>query len=225
MPKRARAGFGRSLEYREDTILGGHISHEIGELIPPVRADNITQIFPCDVRSALERRANFLLGRCKSAIEGVLEWGADSSARQMGEHVGRADGDARVARNWGDPEMKPRVFTERAFVIRRVEAIQQPHVGDCIERGTARQNESVASCFTYQIIDNVKKSIFEHHLGGRSFVEPLLGVRRVILFLDAENGIGIPRLLSAGSARPIYGRVPACKVSGRGCGASWPAPG
>ena len=91
--------------------------------------------------------------------------------------------------------MKPRVFTERAFVIRRVEAIQQPHVGDCIERGTARQNESVASCFTYQIIDNVKKSIFEHHLGGRSFVEPLLGVRRVILFLDAENGIGIPCLL------------------------------
>jgi hypothetical protein len=63
----------------------------------------------------------------------------------MGEHVGGADRDARIAWNRGDPEMEPCVFTERAVVIRRVEAIQQPHIGDCIERGAARQNEPVAS--------------------------------------------------------------------------------
>src|SRR5262245_60958447 len=112
MPKRARAGFGRSLEDRENTIPGGYKSHEVGKFIPPLQAGNITQIFPCDVRSTVEGRANFLVGRCKSAIEGVLEWSAGSGARQMGEHIGRSDGDARVARNGGDPEMEPCVFAE-----------------------------------------------------------------------------------------------------------------
>src|SRR6202023_484508 len=114
--ERARAGFGRSLEYRENTIPGGHKSHEVGEVIPSFPAGNITQIRPRDVRSVVESRANFHFGRCMSTKEGVLECWAGSGARQMGEHVGGADRGARITRNPRDPERKPRVLTDRAFV-------------------------------------------------------------------------------------------------------------
>src|ERR1700739_4896885 len=91
--------------------------------------------------------------------------------------------------------MESRVVPKRASVVGCVEAIEQAHVGDSFWRTPASQNEFVASGLPYQVIDDMKKSILEHHLGGRSFVEALLGIRRVIVFLDAEDGIGIPHLL------------------------------
>src|SRR5215467_5379443 len=73
--------------------------------------------------------------------------------------------------------------------------LQQPHVGHGVERRTSSEDKAVAPGRSNEEVDNVDERVFEHHLGGSRFVEPVAGIGAMLNVLETQYGIGIPHVL------------------------------
>jgi len=62
--ERARTGFGRALEQRDDAVLCCHIRHQVGDGRAAARVGGSADASPCHVRRDRERGADLRIRRC-----------------------------------------------------------------------------------------------------------------------------------------------------------------
>ena len=190
MAERARSGFGGALIKCKNRVLCDHIGHEIRELRSRVGACGGLKLDPFEVGACAKRRADVALGGRRTAIEGVLDWCASSITGQVGGHISGASGHAGVTRYGRYPKMQPAAAAQLAPIEVFVKMLEQPHIGERIERCAAGEHQSLTLGGADKMSDHMEERILEHHLRCRCLVEALLRILLVTNVFDAKDRSG-----------------------------------
>ena len=116
-------------------------------------------------------------------------------AGEVGGHVGRADGHTGIARDRRHPKVEPAGASQLAPIEVFVKMLEQPHIGERIERGAAREHQSIAFGGADKVSDHVDERVLEHHLRCGGLVETLLRILLVTDVFDAKDRIRVPHIL------------------------------
>src|ERR1051326_77156 len=107
-----------------------------------------------------------------------------------------AHGSARVAGNRWHPKLQTRIALPKGtLVVTLVEILEQPHVGDAIQCGSAREHQFVAAGDADQVLDDVKEHVLVEQLRRGGLVYAIPSDRRVLDILNIEDRVRIPHLL------------------------------